>query len=36
MTHVANNPSIATAAAPNAVLVADGTGGYSLISDAQP
>jgi phospholipase C len=36
MTHTANNPSIATAAAPNADLTADGTGGYSLTSDAQP
>jgi phospholipase C len=36
MTHIANNPSIATAAKPNADLVPDGKGGYSLISDAQP
>jgi phospholipase C len=36
MTHTANNPSIATAAAPNADLTPDGTGGFSLTSDAQP
>jgi phospholipase C len=36
MTHTANNPSIATSAKPNADLTADGTGGYSLTSDAQP
>jgi phospholipase C len=36
MTHTANNPSIATAAKPNADLTADGNGGYSLTSDAQP
>src|SRR5215472_13135539 len=36
MTHVVNNPSIATATAPNADLTADGTGGFSLTSDAQP
>jgi phospholipase C len=36
MTHTANNPSIATPAAPNADLTADGRGGYSLTSDAQP
>ncbi|MCW2708330.1 MAG: phosphoesterase, partial [Frankiales bacterium] len=36
MGHTANNPSIATATNPNADLVADGKGGYSLISDAQP
>jgi len=36
MAHTANNPSIATAAAPNADLTADGMGGYSLTSDAQP
>jgi phospholipase C len=35
-TNEANNPSIATSAAPNADLTADGTGGYSLTSDAQP
>jgi phospholipase C len=34
--HEANNPSVATAAAPNADLTADGTGGFSLTSDAQP
>ncbi|MES1248538.1 MAG: alkaline phosphatase family protein [Actinomycetota bacterium] len=36
MAHTANNPSIATAAAPNADLTPDGKGGYSLTSDAQP
>ena len=36
MTHTANSPSIATAAAPNADLTPDGHGGYSLTSDAQP
>ncbi|MGZ4671633.1 MAG: phospholipase C [Ilumatobacteraceae bacterium] len=36
MTHTANSPSIATAAKPNADLTADGQGGYSLTSDAQP
>jgi phospholipase C len=36
MTHVANNPSIATATKPNADLTPDGLGGYSLTSDAQP
>jgi phospholipase C len=36
MTHTANNPSIATAASPNADLAADGQGGFSLTSDAQP
>ena len=36
MTHTANNPSIATSASPNADLTADGLGGYSLTSDAQP
>ena len=36
MTHTANNPSIATAGSPNADLTADGLGGYSLTSDAQP
>ena len=36
MTHTANAPSIATSAAPNADITADGTGGYSLTSDAQP
>jgi phospholipase C len=34
--HAVNNPSIATSAAPNADLTADGKGGYSLTSDAQP
>jgi phospholipase C len=36
MTHTANSPSIATAAAPDADLTPDGLGGYSLTSDAQP
>ena len=36
MAHTANNPSIATAAAPNADITADGQGGYSLTGDAQP
>jgi phospholipase C len=36
MTHTANSPTIATATAPNADLTADGMGGYSLTSDAQP
>ncbi|MGE5134782.1 MAG: phospholipase C [Gemmatimonadota bacterium] len=36
LTRTANSPSIATAAKPNADLTADGTGGYSLTSDAQP
>jgi phospholipase C len=36
MTHTANSPTIATSAKPNADLTADGTGGYSLTSDAQP
>ena len=36
MTHTANNPSIATPAKPNADLTADGQGGFSLTSDAQP
>ncbi len=34
--HLANKPSIATSTAPNADLTADGLGGYSLTSDAQP
>ncbi|MGZ4206086.1 MAG: phospholipase C, partial [Actinomycetota bacterium] len=34
--HTANNPSIASALHPNADLTADGQGGYSLTSDAQP
>ena len=36
MSHTANNPSIATPAKPNADLTADGLGGFSLTSDAQP
>ncbi len=36
MSHTANSPSIATAVTPNADLTADGNGGYSLTSDAQP
>jgi len=36
MGHTANNPSIATATKPNADLTADGQGGFSLTSDAQP
>ena len=36
MTHTANNPSVATAASPNADLTPDGNGGFSLTSDAQP
>ncbi|HEX3454979.1 MAG TPA: alkaline phosphatase family protein [Gaiellaceae bacterium] len=36
MTHAVNSPSIATSSAPNADLTADGLGGYSLTSDAQP
>jgi phospholipase C len=35
-THTANNPSIASATKPNADLTADGKGGYTLTSDAQP
>jgi phospholipase C len=34
--HMVNSPSVATAATPNADLTADGLGGYSLTSDAQP
>jgi phospholipase C len=34
--HMVNNPTIATVAKPNADLTADGLGGYSLTSDAQP
>jgi phospholipase C len=34
--HMVNSPSIATSTAPNADLTADGKGGYSLTSDAQP
>ena len=36
MTHTANNPSISSPSSPNADLTADGLGGYSLTSDAQP
>jgi phospholipase C len=36
MKHTANKPSISTAAAPNGDITADGKGGYSLTSDAQP
>ena len=36
MAHLANNPSIATPAAPNADLAPDGQGGFSLTGDAQP
>jgi len=36
MTHTVNSPSISSATSPNADLTADGTGGYSLTSDAQP
>ncbi len=35
-THEADSPSIATASKPNADLTPDGSGGYSLTSDAQP
>ena len=34
--HEANAPSVATSTAPNADITADGTGGFSLTSDAQP
>ncbi|MHB8241645.1 MAG: phospholipase C [Solirubrobacteraceae bacterium] len=34
--HEANNPSISTSTSPNADLTANGLGGYSLTSDAQP
>ncbi len=34
--HMANNPSISTSTSPDADLTADGKGGYSLTSDAQP
>jgi phospholipase C len=34
--HEANSPSIASSTSPNADLTADGLGGYSLTSDAQP
>jgi phospholipase C len=36
MAHTANSPSIASATSPNADITADGLGGYSLTSDAQP
>ena len=36
MAHTANNPSVATSAKPNADITADGNGGFSLTSDAQP
>jgi phospholipase C len=36
MSHTANNPSISTSLSPNADLTANGNGGYSLTSDAQP
>ena len=36
MTHTVKNPSIASATSPNADLTPDGTGGFSLTSDAQP
>ncbi|MGN6275665.1 MAG: phospholipase C [Solirubrobacterales bacterium] len=36
MSHLANNPSIATPTTPNADLTPDGQGGYSLTGDAQP
>jgi len=34
--HLANKPSIATSASPDADLTPDGKGGYALTSDAQP
>ena len=34
--HLANSPSIATSTSPNADLTANGLGGFSLTSDAQP
>jgi phospholipase C len=34
--HLASNPSVASASSPNADLTADGQGGFSLTSDAQP
>jgi phospholipase C len=34
--HMANSPSVATPAAPNADITPDGKGGYSLTSDPQP
>jgi phospholipase C len=36
MSHIANNPSISTSTSPDGDLTPDGTGGYSLTSDAQP
>ena len=36
MAHTANSPSISTPTSPNADLTANGKGGYSLTSDAQP
>jgi phospholipase C len=36
MTHTVNSPTIATSTKPNADLTANGKGGYSLTSDAQP
>ncbi len=36
MSHTANSPSISSSASPNADITADGLGGYSLTSDAQP
>jgi phospholipase C len=36
MSHTANSPSISTSTAPNADLTANGKGGFSLTSDAQP
>ncbi|HET9051914.1 MAG TPA: alkaline phosphatase family protein, partial [Candidatus Dormibacteraeota bacterium] len=36
MTHTVNAPSVATPTKPNADITADGTGGFSLTSDAQP
>jgi phospholipase C len=36
VTHEANAPSVATSTSPNADLTADGKGGFSLTSDAQP
>jgi phospholipase C len=35
-THMVNSPSVATSSSPNADLTADGAGGFSLTSDAQP
>jgi phospholipase C len=36
MAHQANSPSVSTPTKPNADLTADGKGGFSLTSDAQP